>query len=235
MTIETYESLENDPTSRLSKEYVRQKGEINRLYRGHARKARLLIAELSYGLGLIEGDLGGDDVRDKWRTYIDRLATCTQTAEMTVRRNVLVTVNWAAKCYLEPGLASKWKNPRRTERSFFATDRNGVDVYLISAWPNEREAADAGLAFLTGFDPELAARLDAAEIASLVPTWIARKTNVGRRGKKEQIDALFCALFTRLGHGKIEPEAMRRYRLAFERTHTCWPRPDRQGKSTSPR
>lgn len=213
--------MQNDPTSQLSEKFLQQKAEINRLYRGHARKARLMIADLTYGLGLIEGNLGADSVRENWRAHIDKLTTCTQTEETRTRRHVLMAIDWAARAYLESNLASKWKNPRRIERTFFAKDRSGVDTYLISAWPHENEAAAEGIAFLERFDPELAARLSVSEIATLLPLWISRKENVGRRGRKVAIDEALCALFDSLGYGKIEREAMRRFRLAFERDYPC--------------
>lgn len=216
--------IESDPTVRASKEFVRQKDEINRRYRGQARKARLMIADLTYGLALIEGNLGVESVRDNWRKHIDRLWRCTRSEETIAREHLLMAIDWAAHCYIdEHRFASRWKNPREVRRVFFATDRNGIDHYHTMGVPH----ADEGIAFLAKFDPELAARVGVAEIASLIPLWLDRKKNVGRRGKAEGLDAAICTLLKQLGYGQIEPEAIRRQRLAFEKKYPTTPRAPR--------
>jgi hypothetical protein len=213
-----------DPTVRAGEHYWRQKEEINRKYRGHARKARLLINDLTYGLTLIEGELGAEHVRENWRKYVDRAWSCVQTEQTRVRDHLLSTINYAAGCYVEPSLASRWKNPRSTERVFFATDRDGVDQYLVMGLPTPDEAAEAGVAFLSKFDPELAAHLGIAALAPLIELWLDRRKNEGRRGKTVRLDESLCALLKQLGYGRIEPEAMRRHRLGVEKKVRTVPR-----------
>jgi len=106
-------TLEKDPTMRLGDHYMRQKDDINRKYRGQVRKARLMIADLTYGLGLIEGNLGVESVRDNWRKHIDSMWRCVRAEGTVAREHLLMTIDWAAHCYVEPRLASQWTNPEK--------------------------------------------------------------------------------------------------------------------------
>lgn len=211
------DDFDKHPAKLLAEDYFRQKKEINRKYRGQARKARLMIADLTYGLGLIEGNLGIESVRDNWRKHIDRMWTCNRSEETIAREHLLMAIDWAARCYVEPRPASRWKKPRATEQRYFGTDRNGVKLYWSAGFPHADEAAEEGIAFLASFDPELAGRVGVADIAPLVEVWLDRKTNVGRRGKTQRVDEALCALVRQLGFGKVEPEAMRRQRTQFEK------------------
>jgi len=214
----------NDPTVRLSESYRQQRDEINRMYRGTERKARLMIADLTYGLGLMESNLGAESVRDNWRKHIERMWRSTRTEETTVREHLLMTIDWAAHSYVQPWPAGHWKNPRSSERTHFVTDANGVEHHLMMELPSANEAAAEGVAFLARFDPELAGRIGIADITPLIEVWLDRKKNVGRRGKTQRIDEALCALVQKLGYGKVESDAMRRQRLAFEKNYPTTPR-----------
>lgn len=207
------------PLKQLSDAYLQTKEKINRKYRGPARKARLMIADLTYGLGLIEGNHGIESVRANWRNHIDRMWSCAKTEETVAREHLLMTIDWSASSYVKPWPTGRWKNPRSSKRTRLFTDANGKECRLMMDLPCADEAAEAGIAFLASFDPELAARIGVADITPLIEVWLDRKKNVGRRGKAQQIDEALCALVHQLGFGKIEPAAMRRQRLKFEKTY----------------
>ncbi len=217
MANDDFDNFDNHPAKKLADEYFQQKKEINRKHRGQARKARLMIADLTYGLGLIEGNLGIEAVRDDWRKHIDRMWSCARSEETVAREHLLMTIDWAARCYVEPRPKGRWKNPRSSKRTWLFTDANGKDCHMMMDLPHAEEAAAAGIAFLSGFDPELAARIRVAEITPLIEVWLDRKKNVGRRGKTQRIDEALCAVIRQLGFGKVEPEAMRHQRREFEK------------------
>jgi len=93
--------------------------------------------------------------------------------------------------------------------------------------PHADEAAEEAVDFLARFDPELAAKIGVADIAALIPVWLDRRKNLGRRGKPQRIDDAVCALVKQLGHGTISLEAMRHQRLIFEKNYPTTPRASR--------
>jgi len=211
--------VNHDPTVRLGKAYLHEKDEINRKYRGQVRKARLMIADLTYGLGMIEGNLGVESVRENWRKHIDRMWRCGRADDTAARQHLLMVIDCAAECYVEPRVAGSWKRPRSRDRIEFLTDANGVTHHLLMDLPHMDEAAAEGIAFVARFDPELAATIPVADIEKIVPIWLDRRNNTGRRGKKLRIDEALCLLVKKLGYAGITAEAMRRQRLAWEKTY----------------
>jgi hypothetical protein len=180
-----------------------------------------MINDLTYALGLLEGNLGAEDVRNNWRRHIERMWLRGRAPGTLAREHVFVMLSYAAECYSEHRVAGHWKKPRERARMYFATDANGKEHFLLTDVPESEEAGKEAIEFLASFDPELAAQIPCAEVAALIPVWLGRRDNEGRRGKEHPIDKVLCSFFERLGFSSSSPEGLRRQRLAWERR---WPR-----------
>lgn len=204
----------------LSEEFMSVKDTINRNHRGRVRKIRLMITDLTYALGLLEGDLGAKSVREKWAKHVDRMWRAQREEGRAAREHLLATVARAEEYYYSRRPEGGWKKPRNRKRTFFCTDANGVDHYLTQEQPHIDEAVEEALKFLARFDPELAAEVSVADIERLLPIWMDRQRNAGRAGKDKLLDEELCALARKVRCAAASAEAMRRQRLKWEKT---WP------------
>lgn len=204
----------------LSESFASEKDEINRKHVGRIRKIRLMIADLTYALGMLEGGLGAASVRENWAKHVDRMWRAQRDEDRAAREHLLATVARAEEYYYSRRPEGGWKKPRNRKRTFFCTDANGVDHYLTQEQPHADEAAEEALKFLARFDPELAPKVSVTDIEKLLPIWIDRQRNAGRAGKEKLLDEELCALARKVGCPAASAEAMRRQRLKWEKT---WP------------
>jgi hypothetical protein len=197
-----------------SKEFQREKDEINRGYKGVSRRARLLMAELRYGLALHEGGLGAPEVRENWEKHIDNMWRARRDPETQARETLLHAVVFADSNYAEPHVG--WKDPRETYEHYL-TDANGkVHKFLTTAVPFEREAAERAIEQVAKFDPETAGKIPVCALAAIVPVFADRHRNAGRRGKSTTIDTELCKLVRAMGLSPVTTQAIRRQREQFE-------------------
>lgn len=204
----------------LSEKFTEDRAAINRAYRGRSRKIRLMIADLTYALGMVDGGLGAASVREKWEKHVDRLWCARQAEDRAAREHLLATLAKAEDYYFSPRPRGGWKKPRNSRNAFFCTDANGVDHYLTQEQPHAEEAAEKALGFLGCFDPELAVKASVTDIERLLLIWIDRHRNAGRAGKEQLLDEELCDLFRKVGCPAASAEAVRRQRLKWEKT---WP------------
>lgn len=212
--------FERHPLRGATEKYVADRGEINRRYRGRERKIRLMQVDLTYALVLIEGNLGAPDVRENWKRCVDRMWRSRRSEEAEARSHLLSTIAYAEETFHRRRPEGGYKRPRSSKRRLLFSDANLVDHYMVMELPSIEEAAEEGLNFLASFDPELAERIAVADIATILPSWMDRRKNTGRRAKSRRIDDELCALMKRLGYGPTTAGAMQKQRVAWEKT---WP------------
>jgi hypothetical protein len=200
--------------SERSTEFQPEQDEINRKYRGASRKARLIIAEMKYGLALIEGKLGHPSVRENWERHIEKIWRARRDPETQAREALLHAVTFADQNFTEPTVG--WTKPRQSFMNYLGRDAKGELIPLRVALPYETEAAKKAIESVARFDPENAARIPVAGLAAIISIFADRHRNAGRRGKPTNIDEELCKLVRAMGLTAVTPQAMRRQRTKFE-------------------